>query len=151
VAEIWVRLWSSSTWGGWRWGICKSIALQCAQAIVVLHQAAALGRGSSSLPHIIVSAPSSLTNLWQTKVFLCQVFFVIVDRHSYRSYLHQVFSFCFADCLLSFFLSVVSTCALICLVLFMDGFQSLIFIDRVFPFVSYTTQNCGRIGGWLLL
>ncbi len=38
----------------------------------------------------------------------------------------------FVDCLLLFFLWVVSTCVLICLVLLMDGFPSLIFISRVF-------------------
>jgi hypothetical protein len=37
----------------------------------------------------------------------------------------------FVDCLLLFFLWVVSTCVLICLVLLMDGFPSLIFIYRV--------------------
>jgi hypothetical protein len=35
-------------------------------------------------------------------------------------------------CLLLFVLRVVSTCVLICLVLLMDGFSSLIFIYRVF-------------------
>ncbi len=38
----------------------------------------------------------------------------------------------FVDCLLSFFLLVVSTCALICLVLLTDGFTFLIFIYRFF-------------------
>lgn len=42
-----------------------SIALQHAQAIAILQQAAALGQGSSSLPHIIASAPLSLSDLWQ--------------------------------------------------------------------------------------
>jgi len=41
-----------------------SIALQCAQAMVILQWTVALGQGSSSLPHIIVNAPSSLANLW---------------------------------------------------------------------------------------
>jgi len=38
----------------------------------------------------------------------------------------------FVDCLLLFFLWVVSTCVLICLVLLMDGFPSLIWIYKVF-------------------
>jgi hypothetical protein len=42
----------------------------------------------------------------------------------------------FVDCLLLFFLWVVSTCVLICLVLLMDGFLSLIFIPMVFLHVS---------------
>jgi hypothetical protein len=44
---------------------CMSITLQCAQAITFIRQVASLGWGSSSLSHIIASAPSSLTNLWQ--------------------------------------------------------------------------------------
>jgi hypothetical protein len=39
-----------------------------------------------------------------------------------------LFYFIFVDCLLLFFLWVVSTCVLFCLVLLMDGFSSLIFI-----------------------
>jgi hypothetical protein len=42
-----------------------SIALQRAQAIAILQQDAALGQGSSSLPHIIASASPSLSNLCQ--------------------------------------------------------------------------------------
>ncbi len=40
----------------------------------------------------------------------------------------------FVDCLFLFFLWVVFTCVLICLVLLLDGFLSLIFIYRVFFF-----------------
>jgi hypothetical protein len=36
------------------------------------------------------------------------------------------------DCLLLFFLLVVSTCVVICLVPVLDGFPSLIFNNRVF-------------------
>jgi presenilin-like A22 family membrane protease len=43
-----------------------SIALQHAQAIAILQWVVALGQVSSSLPHIIASAPTSLVNLWQT-------------------------------------------------------------------------------------
>jgi len=46
-----------------------SIALQRAKAIATLQWAIALNRGSSFLPHIISSAPSSLTDLWQTIAF----------------------------------------------------------------------------------
>jgi hypothetical protein len=42
-----------------------SIALQCVQAIAILQQAITLGRGFSSLPHIITNAPPSLADLWQ--------------------------------------------------------------------------------------
>ncbi len=52
--------------------------------------------------------------------------------HNRGSYLHRVFSLFFVDCLLLFFLWVVSTRAFICLVLLMDGFLSLIFIYMVF-------------------
>jgi len=45
--------------------------------------------------------------------------------------------FFFVDCCFLFFLWVVSTCVLICLVLLMDGFLSLIFIYRVFHFQEY--------------
>jgi hypothetical protein len=41
-----------------------SITLQCAQTIASFQQAPALGQGSSSLPHIIVIALLSLTDLW---------------------------------------------------------------------------------------
>ncbi len=58
-SEILIKLYLMRRISGW-WDICKSIALQHAQAIVVLHWAAALDQGSSSLPHIIVSAPSSI-------------------------------------------------------------------------------------------
>ncbi len=44
-----------------------------------LQQAATLGQGSSSLPHIIFSPP--LANLWQMTAFSSLVFFVIVDCH----------------------------------------------------------------------
>ncbi len=47
--------------------------------------------------------------------------------HSHGSYLHRVFSLYFVHFLLSFFLWVVFICALICLILLMDGFSSLIF------------------------
>jgi hypothetical protein len=46
-----------------------SIALQHVQAVTIIQWAAALGWGSSSLPHIIVNAPSSLVDLWQTITF----------------------------------------------------------------------------------
>jgi len=42
----------------------------------------------------------------------------------------------FVDCLLLFFLWVVSTYVLICLVLLLHGFPSLVFIYRVFFFFS---------------
>ncbi len=40
----------------------------------------------------------------------------------------------FVDCLLLFFLWVVFACVLICLVLLLDGFRSLIFLYRVILF-----------------
>jgi hypothetical protein len=48
---------------------------------MVLQQVIALGQGSSSLPHIIASAPLSVINLWQMIAFSSWVFFVIVDYH----------------------------------------------------------------------
>jgi hypothetical protein len=51
------------------------------------------------------------------------------------------FSLCFVDSLLLFFLWVVFTCALICFVLLMDGFSSLIFYIQVFPYL-------GKEEGW---
>jgi hypothetical protein len=47
-----------------------SIALQCVQAITIFQQATTFGQGSSSFSHIIVSAPPSLTNMWQTTILL---------------------------------------------------------------------------------
>ncbi len=41
-----------------------SVTLQCAQAISILQLVIALGKGSSSLPHIITSGSPSLANLW---------------------------------------------------------------------------------------
>jgi hypothetical protein len=46
-----------------------SIVLQCAQVIAILQWVAALGQGSSSLPHIIATAPLSLVDLWQITDF----------------------------------------------------------------------------------
>ncbi len=60
--------------------LCVSIALQRAQAIMILQKAATLGRGSSFLSHIITNAPPSLSDLWQMTTFLFEVFFVIIDR-----------------------------------------------------------------------
>jgi hypothetical protein len=45
------------------------------------------------------------------------------------------------DWLLLFFLWVVFTCVLICLVLLMDGFTSLIFIYRIFLLFSSTSMS----------
>jgi hypothetical protein len=56
--------------------------------------------------------------------------------HSHEFSLHKVFVWffylIFVYCLLLFFLWVVSTCVLICLVVLVDGFPSLIFIYKVF-------------------
>jgi hypothetical protein len=60
--------------------------------------------------------------------FRFRISFVIVDA----SYLHRIFSLFYVDGLFSFFPGVVSTCALNCLVLLMDGFSSLIFIYKIF-------------------
>ncbi len=100
-----------------------SIALQRVQAIMILQWVVTFGLGSSLLPHIIVSAPLSLANLWQTTTFSSQVFFVIIDCHfvALGPICIGVFSLFFIDHLLSYFLWVVSTHALICLVLLMDG------------------------------
>jgi hypothetical protein len=67
------------------------------------------------------------------------VFFGVVDCHFVAmdplciGFLHVVF----VDCLLLFFRWVVFTCVLICLVLSLDGFPSLIFIYNVFLFLMY--------------
>ncbi len=59
-----------------------SIALQCAQAAITIFSGLLqLVGGFSSLPHIIVSAPLSLVDLWQMIAFSSKVFFVIVDYH----------------------------------------------------------------------
>jgi len=54
---------------------------------------------------------------------------------SHDSSLHKVFTLymIFVDCLLLFFLWVVSTCVLICLVLLMDRFPCFILILHIFP------------------
>jgi hypothetical protein len=41
------------------------IVLQHAQGIMIFQHVVTLGRGSSSLPHILPNAPSSLANFWQ--------------------------------------------------------------------------------------
>jgi hypothetical protein len=43
--------------------------------------------------------------------------------------------FFFFDCLLLFYLGVVSTCAIVCLVLLIDGFMSLILYFGFFFFI----------------
>ncbi len=61
------------------------------------------------------------------------VFFQFPDCHFVAMSPLYIGSFCFVDCLLLFFfLWVLSTCVLICLLLVMDEFLSLIFISRVF-------------------
>jgi hypothetical protein len=53
----------------------------------------------------------------------------------------------FVDCLLLFYLWVMSTCVLICLVLLMDGFPSLNFIYRAFLRTlqsKYCDQEMGK-------
>jgi hypothetical protein len=65
---------------------------------------------------------------------LSEVFFVIVDYHFIAMNLLCIgFLVNFCYCLLLFFLWVVSTCVLICLILLMDGLPSLIFIYSVCP------------------
>ncbi len=114
--------------------LCVSIALQRAQAITILKRVATLGRSSSFLPHIIANAPLSLVDLWQATTFLSQVFFVIIDCHfiAMGTIFIGFFFIKIVDCLFSFYLWVMSTCAFICLVLLIDGFPSLIFIYMVF-------------------
>jgi hypothetical protein len=46
-----------------------SIALQLAQAIMILQQATTFSNIFSSIPHILVSAPSSLVDLWHRMPF----------------------------------------------------------------------------------
>jgi len=46
-----------------------SIALQHVQAITILQRASMLSESSSSLPHILASAPPSLVNLWHRMPF----------------------------------------------------------------------------------
>jgi hypothetical protein len=41
-----------------------SIALPCAQAIVIFQQAATVSHDSSFLPHVPTNAPSSLADFW---------------------------------------------------------------------------------------
>ncbi len=60
---------------------CMSTALWHAQAIAIFQRAIAHGQGSFSLPHIIVNAPLTLANLWQTTIFSSHVLFVIIDCH----------------------------------------------------------------------
>jgi hypothetical protein len=65
-----------------------------------------------------------------------EVFFVIIDCHFIAMGVFYIGSLRnFVDCLLFFFLYKLCVCVLICLVLLMDGFPSLIFIYRVFIFV----------------
>ncbi len=80
-----------------------SIALQCAQAIMILQRAIALGRNFSFLPHVIISAPPSLANLWQMTILFSWVFFVIIDFHFIVMNLLSIRSLLdFVDCLLLF-------------------------------------------------
>jgi len=125
------------------------MALQHAQAIAIFQRADALGQGSSSLPHIIASALLSLANLWQMSVFFSSVFFVILDCHFIiliPIFLGFSFPYFFVNCLLSFFLWVVSTCAFICHVLLMHGFPSLIFLYGVFLLLQFVQGDgsCNR-------
>jgi len=48
---------------------CVSIALQCAQAIVILQHAIMFEKHSSFVSHITTNASSSLANLWQMTTF----------------------------------------------------------------------------------
>ncbi len=62
------------------------------------------------------------------------VVYLIVLSPNINNFFFEIFFLGPIDCLLLFFLWVVSTCVLICLVLLMDGFPSLIFIYRIFLF-----------------
>jgi hypothetical protein len=53
----------------------------------------------------------------------------------------------FVNCLLLFFLWVVFTCVLICLVLLIDGFPSLILCTEFFFFLS-KGRFFGMVGMW---
>ncbi len=102
------------------------------QAIAIFKWPTTIGRGSSSFPHIIASAPSWFV---VDDCFLILGFFCYCwsSFRSFGSYLQRVFfSFFFVDCLFSFFLWVVFTRVIICLVLLIDGFLSLIFLCGVF-------------------
>ncbi len=80
---------------------------------MILQRVATLGHGSSSLPHIIASAPLSLADLQQTTTFSSYVFFVMVDCHFVgMGPICIGFSLFFVHCLLSFFsLACVYSCS----------------------------------------
>jgi hypothetical protein len=84
--------------------------------------------GSSSLPHIIASAPLSTSQFMTNDNFLVVglLCYCWSSFCSHGFYLHKVFSFFVVDCLLPFFLQVVSIPSLFCLVLLINGFPSLI-------------------------
>jgi hypothetical protein len=76
------------------------------QDIGILQQAEALGQGSSSCPHIISRALSSLADLWQMIIFkilnlICYCWLLFCSP---ESYLRRVFfPLFFVDCLFLFF------------------------------------------------
>jgi len=81
-------------------------------------------------------------------------FFFIIDYHfvamsslCIRS-LFDFFTWCFVDCLLLFFLWLVSTCVLKCLLLLMDGFPSFDFYLQHFFLLglTYTGEEWKTLG-----
>jgi hypothetical protein len=100
---------------------------------LILQRVSELNQDSSCLPHIIASAPLSVVDLWSMIALSPWVFFVIVDYHFVAIgplCIGSLLDFCW---LFTFVLLwVVSMGVLICLVLLMDGFPSLIFIYMVF-------------------
>ncbi len=55
--------------------------------------------------------------------------------------MYKNFYLILVDCLLLFFLWVVSTCVFICLIFLIDEFPSLIFMYRVFYFILFKKEN----------
>ncbi len=106
------------------------MALQCAQ--MIFQQPTTLGRGSSSLSHIIPSAPLSLINLIDNTSVLSLLCYHWLSFCNHKSSLHSVFTwFCWLFAFV--FLWVVFTCVL-ALYFWWMGSHPWFFTYKVFPF-----------------
>jgi hypothetical protein len=95
------------------------------QAITIFQLATILGQGFSSFPHIIASAPLSLTNLNDNFFVLDLICYSLLSFYSLGSYLHKVFYSLFFVDYFFFSLGCVYSCSLLpCIfdgwVLFLD-------------------------------
>jgi hypothetical protein len=119
---------------------CVCIALQHAQAITILQWVVALGRGSSSFPHIIIHAPLLLADLWIKSFFILGFFcYRLLSFRSHESFWHRFFTW---------FLLIVYFCFFFRLCIF-AFYLPCTFVGWV-PILDFYLQGFSFIWAWFL-